>query len=332
MDEVVRKYEEQEAEVFEPEAGMLVHINDYDDFDARLEEAEADYDHAVALYKKTDPNKEEIMKAAAFVEDAAKILIARALVAFHMYPASPEHMKKAQIILDRMTKDANCRERTCSQYCHEQQKSIEGLNDRLYKLYKEKQKRMQFLNRCMQTQSVYDKRAAEGKGGAGSQYEKEKKASERYAKIRSFLPKGAVLRPPRIFPHDPIPEGMPVPMRPAAYDRVKDLEDSGLMVYDWEHRMLTLPPDYISEDGLIDAESVVWDWKNRTCTMKYRGGVPVTWDFIQLFENWEVPDPDTWGVQYQNRLFDQVCRAQRPGLFVRKIGEGEIPEYDRIPI
>ncbi len=55
---------EQGADVYEPEAGILGHFSDYDDYDSRLLETETDYDHAVSQYKNTDPNKTKIMRAA----------------------------------------------------------------------------------------------------------------------------------------------------------------------------------------------------------------------------------------------------------------------------
>ena len=332
MDEIVTKIAESvDAEVFEAETCGLAHIGDYDGYDERLREALADYEYADACYKDTDPNKEDIMDAAALVEEAAKTLLSRAMVAFYMYPPSEEHKEKAQEIMDRVTKDANCRERTCSQYFHALRRDGNTLNKNLSRLFKEKQKRMRFLNRCMRTQSFYEKKLAEGSDAGNPLYAIEKKAAAIKRRMDTYIPKGERFCPPQPFPHDPIPEGQPLPNPPDPLVRVMRMAPEGGLVFNPERHNFELPPDYISEDGLIDSESVVWDYDNHKVTMKYRGGVPVTWDFIQMLDDRDVYDPNAWSTQYRQRIFDQNLAESRFGLFIHRVRDGDIPEYNRIP-
>lgn len=80
--------------------------------------------------------------------------------------------------------------------------------------------------------------------------------------------------PARPFPIEHVPEGKHVPARPEPYQRVCAV-DIDHKVYDLEHDNFVLEPGYISEDGLIDDQSVVWDYENNKVIMKFRGGEPI---------------------------------------------------------
>ena len=318
------------AEVFEPEAGMLSHVTDFDSFAVRVKEAEADYNEARNEYFRTDPNTEEIMKAAEMAEEAGRELISRALTVFHMYKASPEDKLTAVRILDRMSKEASIRERTCSRYYRRMQQEKPDSKVWLRRLFREKLKRMRFLDRCARTQSVYSRRMAECENSGTSETELDRKAAAKAERTRACIPEGGRFCPPRIFPHDPIPEGQPVPLAPDPYRRFKKMEAKDL-VFSMEHCNFELPEGYISEDGLIDSESVVWDYENRKVTMKYRGGVPVTWDFKQYIDRRDVPKPDEWITRYYRRLWDQERNDDPYELFRHRPRDEEAADYNRIP-
>ena len=114
-DELKKSIEEIETteEIFEPDIFGLEHITDFDSFEERLKEAQADYDAACAAFKASDPNKRSIMKAAEKAENAAKELIRRVSMIFHMPDATIEMRMEARDILDKLSKDGNSRERTC---------------------------------------------------------------------------------------------------------------------------------------------------------------------------------------------------------------------------
>ena len=330
-DENMLSIAEETPDIFEPDAEILAHASDFDTYEARLAEAERDYREACEDYEASDPSQESIMDAAETVELAAKELIARALVMFHMFPTTEENKQRARMILDKITKDANKREQTCCNLYRHIRKTQPEKKEKINSLLRKKFKRMKFLDRCMRTQSYYDKKSMEGSDHADPIHKIEAEQSAKAERTRRCIPEGHRWLPPRIFPHDPIPEGLPVPTPPQPYMRVEAME-AAEKVFDTEHDNFVLAPDYISEDGLIDGESVVWDYVNNKVTMKYRGGVPVTWDFWQPKDTFDVLGPNDWCVQYMQRAWAQEYEALLPGLFKRRAWEREIPEYDRIPV
>ena len=292
------------AEAFEADAGMLAHITTPDSYADRIMDAQLDYEEACENYYNTDPNTEDIMEAAALVETAAKALISRALVIFHLPGVSREEKEAAVALLQRMSADSNLREQTCSQFYRREKQVNADDKARIRRLYKEKVKRMNFLDRCMRTESTYTKRLMKDCSPVKTEIEIETVLSEKTDRERTFVNDGGRICPPRIFPHDPIPDGEPVPLAPEVYRRFKEMQPEEL-VFDKEHRHFVLPPNYVSEDGRIDSNSIVWDYKRGKVTMKFVGEKPVTWDFKQYLDPRDVPDPNEWSTQYHRRLFLQ---------------------------
>ncbi len=318
------------AGVFQPEAGAPAHVTDFDTFIERLNEAEADYEDARAEYFMTDPGSEAIMAAAERTETAARELISRALTLFNMYSQTCENKDKALKILDRMTKESSIRERTCCQYYRRMRAAGSENTAMLHRLYQEKLKRMKFLDRCVNTQSAYTKRFLKNEDAGDPESESRVKIAAKAERTRAVIPQGCRFCPPRIFPPEPIPEGQPVPLAPDPYRRFKKMEAKDL-VFNKDHFNFELPEGYVSEDGLIDSESVAWDYEARTVTMKYRGGVPVTWNFKQYIDPRDVPKPDEWITRYYMRLFAQAADEDGRMLFRHFPRDEEIPEYNRIP-
>ncbi|MBQ4512232.1 MAG: hypothetical protein II969_04515 [Anaerolineaceae bacterium] len=97
-DELKKSIEEIEttAEIFEPEIFGLEHITDFDSYEERLKEAQSDYDAACAAFNASDPNKRSVMKAAEKAETAAKELIRRVSMIFHMPNATVEMRMEAR--------------------------------------------------------------------------------------------------------------------------------------------------------------------------------------------------------------------------------------------
>ena len=297
------------APAFEPDAEILTHITSPDSYADRLRDAERDYADAREEYLRTDPDTAAIMDAAAEVELAAKALISRALVVFHMNGASREEKARAVAILQRMSEDSNIREQTCTRIYRKMRAEKPEAKPRLRRLFREKIKRMNFLDRCMRTQSVYTQKLMKDGSPLQREIEIETAASEKAARTRKCLPEGAVFRPPRIFPHDPIPDDQPVPLAPEVYRRFKKLQPEELD-FDTEHQLFVLPQDYVSPDGKMDSTSIIWDHKQKKVTMKFIGEEPVTWDFKQYTDPAEVTDPDDWCVRYHRRLFLQEAAAE----------------------
>ncbi len=308
---------EKTEDIFEPDIHGLEHITDFDSYDARLDEARLLYDAACRAFFATDPNKRFILKAAENVEQIAKTLIARVSVIFHMTEATVEKRQEGRELLDRICKDADIRERTCAQYYHAVEDKYPEKSEYLTGLMHETLQRLNFLNRCMMTQNHYLKDGIKRNDYGVAKDESDKRCAAAAARIRSRVPDGHMFLPPRIFPHDPVPEGQPVPTRPEPYQRVAAL-DVDHKEYDLEHDNFVVKKGYVSEDGLIDDQSVVWDYENNKVTIKFRGGEPVVWDFWKPKDTADVLGPEHWCYQYIRRLYWQLEEAEEPGLFRRK--------------
>ena len=257
------------------------------------------------------------MKSAENVEIIAKTLVARVSVIFHMPDATVEKRMEGREILDKITKDAAARERTCSQYYHAVEEKYPEQTDYLGSLLRETGQRLNFLNRCMTTQNHYLNDGVKKNDYGIAKEESEKRCAARAAHERKFVPEGRMFLPPRIFPHDPVPEGQPVPTRPEPYVRVASLPIEE-KEYDLEHDNFVVKKGYVSEDGLIDDQSVVWDYENNKVIMKFRGGEPVVWDFWKPKDTADVLGPEHWCYQYIRRLYWQLVEAEEPGLFRRR--------------
>ena len=312
MEDAMKKLSER-FQVEEPEIFDAAHITDHDSYEERLQEAEQDYNDACEDFLKENPGSEAIMKAAEYVEAAAKILFSRVLVIFKMPNATDEAIEYANALMDRLTKDSCARERTCSQLYRKTREKYPEQKDRIHRLLIEKQKRMKFLDRCMATQAKYIKLQQTGKTGTDPVMKMLTESSRRAARIRSFIPEGGRFCPPRVFPPERIPEGQRVPMPPRPYLRFKGMDPKDL-VFNVEHHNFEIPPNYVSEDGTMDSESIVWDYENSTVTMKFRGGEPVTWPFKQYIDLRDVPKPGDWVAEYIIRLNQQQMQKLQGGI------------------
>ena len=304
----------------EPEIFAVEHITDFDSYFERLQEAELDYREACEEFQEANPGADSIMEAAELVEQAAKALYSRVTVIFLMPEASAEDRAYARDVLDRLTKDSCARERTCSQMYRRVREVHPEQKDRIRRLRKAKQKRMKFLDRCMATQSHYQKDRKITKDAAAEQQEKEIRRSYKAHRMRQQMPKGGRFCPPRVFPHDTIPPGRPVPYPPEPIVRFKELEPEDL-VFNPEQHNFEIRPGYLSEDGKMDSESVAWNYETHKVAMKYRGEEPVIWDFRQYIGLDEVPKPEDWDVQYYNRLRDQWEADQLQGILQHRKNE-----------
>ena len=304
----------------EPEIFAVEHITDFDSYFERLQEAELDYREACEEFQEANPGADSIMEAAELVEQAAKALYSRVTVIFLMPEASAEDRAYARDVLDRLTKDSCARERTCSQMYRKVREVHPEQKDRIRRLRKAKQKRMKFLDRCMATQAHYQKDRKTTKDAAAEQQEKEIRRSYKAHRMRQQMPKGGRFCPPRVFPHDTIPPGRPVPYPPEPIVRFKELEPEDL-VFNPEQHNFEIRPGYLSEDGKMDSESVAWNYETHKVAMKYRGEEPVIWDFRQYIGLDEVPKPEDWDVQYYNRLRDQWEADQLQGILQHRKNE-----------
>lgn len=311
----VNKFQNEEPEIFDVEP-----VTDFDSFSDRLQEAEQDYKAACETFRQENPGTENIMKAAEIVERAAKALASRVQVLFLMKDSSPEERAHAREVLDMLTKDSCIREKICSNLYRKVREVHPDQKDRINKLLIDKQKRMKFLDRCMATQVHYQKDLQNAKDAADEELKRKASRSYRAERMRRLIPAGGRFCPPRIFPHDPIPEGRPVPYPPEPIVRFHDLEPEDL-IFNPEQHNFEISPDYLSEDGKMDGGSIAWDYENHKVVMKYRGEEPVTWDFRQYIDRREVPKSTDWDVQYYDRLRNQITADRMSGILLHRQNE-----------
>ena len=104
-------------------------------------------------------------------------------------------------------------------------------------------------------------------------------------------------------------------MTPEPFNRVKDMPVSEL-VYDEELDEFVVPKGYVSEDEMIDDQSVVWHPENHTVACKFRGEEePVIWPYWKPADLGDVPKRGSWVAEYYQRLFGQWLAAYQFRIF-----------------
>ena len=156
-------------------------------------------------------------------------------------------------------------------------------------------------------------------------------AAVRIEELREkVFPKDRVYTPGRIIPPHRIPWGKRVPQVPDAYE-LYHRQPVDAYEFDYEEEEIVLKEGYVSPDGLIDSDSVKYDRKNKKCTIKYRGGVPVTWDYWKADNTADMPEPGSWTEEYLVRAYQQQLEDNEPGILRHRDYEDEIYDYDIIP-
>ena len=160
-------------------------------------------------------------------------------------------------------------------------------------------------DRALSTQALYTKRFFSPANYVDPVMEAETRASAVAAGIREAVPEGHHYLPARPYPPERIPEEELVPMTPEPFNRVKDMPVSEL-VYDEELDEFVVPKGYVSEDEMIDDQSVVWHPENHTVACKFRGEEePVIWPYWKPADLGDVPKRGSWVADYYRRLFGQ---------------------------
>ena len=170
------------------------------------------------------------------------------------------------------------------------------------------------MQRALNTE-IHVRRLYETGGSFAAAEEKEdKECAERAEKLFEKVPEKSIYLPAWIYPPIPLPEGMRVPDPPEPYERVMDLPVEDL-VYDESFGDFVVRPGYISEDGLIDDQSLVWDPENSTAVMKFRGGEPVIWPYWKPKDTSDMFDRDSRVAQYLRRYWLQTQEDRKMKVF-----------------
>ena len=87
----------------------------------------------------------------------------------------------------------------------------------------------------------------------------------------------------------------------------------------------------MSEDGLIDDKSVVYYPETHEVEFGYVGGVRTRWKYWKAKDDRDVPDPNSWVVEYYQRYYAQFVLAPEFAALDPRLDEMEVPEYNKIP-
>ena len=284
--------------------GTLTHIRSVDDFNRLLENVLTFYLRAKDKYFATDPNSSEIRDAAKKWEKASVALTSRAAALFKLASGDQELRKQALEIMTTCAQESAVREMMIAAYTEQaaaedpENQTLADEMDRLNLHF------MLSTDRAINTQVLYTNRFYNNDNYVDPVQAAETKASYTAAKIREAVPEGHIYLPARPYPPERIPADELVPMTPEPFTRVKKMPVSEL-VYDEDLDEFVVPEGYISEDGMIDDQSVVWHPENHTVTCKFRGGEPVTWPYWKAADLSDVPKRGSWLVEYYQRLFQQ---------------------------
>ena len=284
--------------------GNLTHVLTVDSFDRLVNNVMQFYVKARDTYYATDPNSPAILDAARKWERASKAMMSRAAALFRLSGDDQDMRKQAVEIMSVCTEDTAKRELMIAAYAEQaveekpDDTTLAEEMDRLNLHY------MQSTDRAVSTQTLYTKRFFSHDNFVDPVLEAETRASVIGAEIREAVPEGHSYYPARPYPPERIPLDELVPNTPEPFNRVKRMPVSE-KVYDEELDEFVVPKGYISEDGMIDDESVVWHPENHTVACKFRGEEPVIWPYWKPADLRDVPKRGSWMAEYYQRLYWQ---------------------------
>ena len=288
--------------------GFVQHITEPGGLFSFLEDAWKDYQEACDAFFATPVSDAKIIEAGKNWEGFGRTLIGFAGTAFNDNQNDPEKQRMLLEIYERFSKDMAVVQLNISKYRQIVRSAAEPDQAAVKKADEAKIESSRRMQRALNTEFHFRRLWQKGETCAGTEMEMEKECAEKTEKLFEKFPEPGIFRPANIYPPIPLPEaGKRVPEHPEPYERVMDLPVEDL-AFDEEAQELVVRPGYISEDGLIDDESLVWHPEEGTVTMKFRGGEPVTWPYWKPKDTSDVFDRDSRVAQYLRRYFLQ-CMA-----------------------
>ena len=295
--------------------GSVQHVTEPGSLFDYLQDAWQDYEKAKDDFFATPVSDERIIAAGKRWERFGRILIGYAGTLFNLYQDDQEKRRQILDIYDRFSKDMAVVRKNIARY-RELLKAAESPDPAaLIRAENAKIESSRTMQRALNTQIRFRRLYETGESYAGAEAELEKGCSERSEELFAMLPDTAIYLPAWIYPPMPLPpEGERVPDLPDVYDRVMDLPVEDL-AYDENLEEFVVRPGYISEDGLIDDQSLVWHPENCTVSMKYRGGEPVIWPYWKPADPSDVPLWDSPVIQYNRRYYRQCLEDLEAKVF-----------------
>ena len=253
---------------------------------------------------------------------------------FNVSREDPEKRQKALDIMDTITKDASLRyQNICKHGDHMVEHADEDKkNSTQDEMDEAEYSAASFMRNAVCTQDRFQELFKKNGTYEASEFQKNVEASAFMAELREkVFPRDHIYLPGRIIPPYTVPRNERVPYKPDPYELAKN-QPVEAYEFDRELDEVVIKKGYVSEDGLIDDESIKYDMENMTCTMKYRGGVPVTWNLWKAKDTFDVPAPDSWVTEYVIRSYRQRQEDQALGILKHRREDDEIPPYNVKPI
>lgn len=316
------------------EGGHPMLHSDYPSIMDSLKRALERYRRDKVDYFNTLGDDEILIKKMKRWQRSARDVISWAGTLFNANVNDQEYRDTAMEILDKVTKEAQIQLKNAEQLTDcaveaADEKDKESVRD---KMENAEYSASAFARSTIETQRRYMDHYLKGDSFTTRQHQRDVEASARAAEIREkVLPRDRIYLPGQVIPPHRVPLTERVPNRPDPYELFKN-QPVEAYEYDREIDELVLKKGYVSEDGLIDDESVKYDPINGKCTMKYRGGVPVTWDYWKAKDLADVPQPGSWLGEYLRRQYLQELADETPGILKHRDYEDEIPPYNVKPV
>ena len=302
--------------VKDPGAGKPALVTDYGKLDDYIDMYQKHYEEKRADFFDSTPEDADLPLKAKRWAAISKTFMGLARTLMRAYGEDDKYHEVSVEIADRITKDSGLRLRNLDLHYDLMKKADPNNRTLLDRLSQDVIDGMKFFNRAVATQTVMLTHADRVSGGpAGIEMREEAKAGERARALEEKVPDGHMFLPARPFPAVEIPEGIHVPEYPEAYKRYKSVDVDDL-VYDEEHDEFIIRPGYISEDGLIDDESVVWNWDEGTVAIKFRGGEPEIWPFWKPKDAADIPKG--WVARYLRRKYLDWADCIQNGILKRR--------------
>ena len=305
-----------ETRVKKPGAGETALVTDYGTLDHYLEICKKNYEERRTDFFDSVVETEDLPEKAKRLASFARTYLGLARTILHDYGEFEKYHQAALDIADRVVKESGIVLRNLDLHYEHKKKELPKGDTKLIRLSKEVEDGIHFFSRAMATQIALNRREEAFTGGpAGIEMREEMKAGDRMRALEAKVPEDHMYLPARPFPPVPIPEEYQVPDYPEPYIRMKKLDVEDL-VYDLEHDEFIIRPGYVSEDGLIDDQSVVWNWEEETVAMKFRGGEPEIWPFWKAKDLGDIPKG--WPARYLRRYYLQWLDSVKLGVLKRK--------------
>ena len=311
--------------------GSIPLITKFIPLEEALKYAEETYLHYKREFMNSCADDADLLDKSKRWQRASRELMRWAGSLFNVNKDNQKKQEYAQALMDKITKDSSLRFANVHVHVQHEIAKEPGNQTKRDRLETAEFSSGGFLRSAVATQQCYQELFEKGQVYTNVEMRGEAAASKRVHDLREkVLPKDVIYVPGRVIPPYPVPEGQRVPYHPDPYELYKS---QPVDAYEWDEKLgeVVLKEGYVSPDNLIDRDSVQYDPVNMKCTMKYRGGVPVTWDWWKAKDLTDRPERGSWTANYLQRSYRQMLWDLPQGILKFTSVDEEVPEYNRIP-